>query len=140
MRVICNLARLREQAGLDLDAASVRVGMLPGVLVRLERGHALPQDDQVVGLQRVYGPPDLWYPGALAAYLTPDVRWCEGCGDELAPHTPREQHFHDEECEQAYRLKTSAPGGSVEGLKNAGDASPTSPAHSPMTTGGQDGR
>lgn len=129
MRVICNLARLREQAGLDIDTAAAQTGMRASVLRQLERGNVLPGDAAVAALQRVYGTPDGWYPAPVAAYLTPDVRWCEGCGDELDPDAPRGARFHDEECEQAYRLKTSATGASVEGLSKELGRLPDAPAH-----------
>jgi hypothetical protein len=108
----------------------------------LERGRAVPDDDQVAALTRVYGPPSGWYPPELVALLVPDVRWCEGCGDELGVSLRPGATYHDAVCQDAHRerLHSSGPGVSVEGLENAGGASPTPPANTPLTTGGQDGR
>lgn len=83
---------------LSIGEVAALTGLAKGEISSFERGHAIPRDDQIPAMVRVYGPPEEWYPATVARALLPDLGDCPGCGDELDPDASGARRYHDETC------------------------------------------
>jgi transcriptional regulator with XRE-family HTH domain len=103
MRVRTHLRRYRLQRGLSISDVAARTGLAKGEISMLERGHAIPRDDQVDRMRPVYGSPLGWYPPTVFRALLPDLADCPGCGDELDPDASGARRYHNDACRAAVR-------------------------------------
>lgn len=106
MRVRTFMRPLRRARGLTVEQAAACAGLAKGEISMLERGHALPRDEQLPGLYRVYGHPSGWYPAGVLHVLMDDLAECPGCGDELEPDSSRRRRYHSPSCRSAARRAT----------------------------------
>lgn len=85
MRIRTHLRRIRAEAGLSLGDVAARTGVAKGELSMFERGHYIPRQEQVGPLAVVYGPAQRWWPATVWRAISPDLRRCVDCGEELDP-------------------------------------------------------
>lgn len=70
MHLTCRLRQLRESRQLSIKDAEKETGISRGTLSAIERGKAIPADDHVKPIERVYGEPwHQWYSKTGAAAL-----------------------------------------------------------------------